>query len=578
VRLTTDVLPKAFNLLVLMVMGFSGLAMADVKIEGVNDTLKSNVLAYMRLDEESCDQPEDIIRYRFSTAESQVKNALQPYGYYSPTVESSISFPPDGCWQAVFRITPGEPVIVRKVNVALQGDGSGASALTDVIAASRLEVGKRLNHADYDTLKTQLAVVARERGFFDANYVSELLLIDVEAKSADIDLVLDTGPRYHFGKLTIDNEYLDPAFINRFVDFKEGEPFDQRTLRRLQTDLTRGEYFGAIDINLTRNPDHSVDVLLKLSPGRRFRYGIGLGYGTDTGPIVRGDWIDRRINRRGHRLEFATELSPVIASATLDYRIPSKRPQRDSYSVYGGWSWRDTDAIETKAWKIGVREERFHTSRWRSNRFLEYVIEEFRPDEDWQQQITLVPGYTLTYLTANGTDRPTRGIRLSTEVMGASESVLSDSTFGRLRLSAKTILPLSVKGRLLLRGEAGWMATDDFNSVPPSYRFYAGGDNSVRGYQYQSLGRIDDQGRATGGKRLLTGSAEIDWRLTDSWSAALFTDAGNVGNNDLLQDLPWSVGFGARWYSPIGPIRVDLAFPQTGDNLFRLHISMGPDL
>jgi translocation and assembly module TamA len=156
--------------------------------------------------------------------------------------------------------------------------------------------------------------------------------------------------------------------------------------------------------------------------------------------------------------------------------------------------------------------------------------------------------------------------------------VLSDTSFVRLLLSGKTILPVSDRARLIVRGEAGWMESGNFDKVPPTWRFFAGGDRSVRGYDYQSLGPTDEDGKSIGGSRLLTGSVEMDWRIRERWSGALFLDAGNVGEDNLLSDLPWSLGFGARWYSPVGPIRVDLAFPQQGDNDFRLHISMGPDL
>jgi translocation and assembly module TamA len=248
------------------------------------------------------------------------------------------------------------------------------------------------------------------------------------------------------------------------------------------------------------------------------------------------------------------------------------------YSVYGGVNREDTEAIERIAWKVGLRENRFHTLTWSSTPFLELLVERFNQDGEWSQQKVLVPGWGLNYLTANAPARPTRGLRLRGEVAGAYRGVLSDASFLRFYFNGKKILPFSERGRLLVRGEAGWMATDDFDKVPPSWRFFAGGDRSVRGYDYQSLGPLDDEGKAIGGRALLTGSVEGDWRFRERWSAAVFVDAGNVGEKALLKDLPWSVGAGVRWYSPVGPIRVDLAFPQTGTGSFRIHVSMGPDL
>jgi translocation and assembly module TamA len=363
------------------------------------------------------------------------------------------------------------------------------------------------------------------------------------------------------------------------VEFQEGAPFEQRRLRQLHNDLVRGDYFSGVDVRAQPHKEDKVaDVLLTLEEGRRVRYGVGVGFGTDTGVVVRADLVQRRMNRHGHRLELDTELSKVRQNATIDYRMPGKRPQNDWYSLYGGLNREDSDAIESIAWKMGVRENRFHTLNWSSTPFAEFVVERFYQDGDWSQKTSLVPGWGVNFVTANAPARPTQGLRLRGEVAGAAKQVLSDASFIRVYLNGKTILPFSKRGRLLIRGEAGWMTTDDFDKVPPTWRFFAGGDRSVRGYDYQSLGPLDDEGKAIGGRNLLSGSIEGDWRILERWSAAVFADAGNVGEEDLLRNMPWSVGAGVRWYSPVGPIRLDLAFPQNGSSDFRVHISMGPDL
>lgn len=557
---------------------WSGLAAADVVIRGVSDEVAENVLAHLRLDDEPCDTANERIRFRFDRSESQIHRGLEPFGLYGAEVSATLEFPDGACWRATFDITAGAPVVITGLELAVVGDGSTEPAFQALLDKSRLKLSAPLIHSDYEALKAELSFTARELGFFDARFDRRELRVTPDTLSATVALVLNTGPRYHFGELSIESEVLDPQLVRRYVEFKPGNPYEQSAIRKLRSGLARGEYFSTINVTTQRNADLSVDVDVKLGAGRRVRYGIGLGYGTDTGPIVSSDMVVRWLNLRGHRLELDAQASEVQQSFSADYRIPGKRPQRDWYSIYGGLSWRDSDAIESKTRKIGVRETRFHTSRWRSNRFLEYAQEDYRVDDVWRQTVTLVPGYTLTYLVANAADRPTLGLRLGAEVLGASEAVVADSTFLRLRAFGKTILPLTPRARLLLRGEAGFTTTDDFDAVPPTWRFYAGGDNSVRGYAYQSLGEVDVSGRALGGERLITGSAEVDWRLTESWSAAVFADAGDVGDDTLLEDLPWSVGLGIRWYSPLGPIRVDVAFPQEQKSGFRLHISMGPDL
>ncbi|MCB1684259.1 MAG: outer membrane protein assembly factor [Pseudomonadales bacterium] len=557
-------------------------AIADVRIDGLksenDDAIRENVLAHLRVDDESCDADAARVRYRFGNAREEIREALQPFGYYSAEISAQLEFPEDACWLARFAITLGKPVRISATEIAVVGAGAGTEEFAALLDRHSLKPGTQLSHKAYESLKSQLLITAREYGYFDARLVKNRMAITPHLFQAQVELVLDTGPRYSFGELYIESDSLSPDLIRRYVDFRPQTPFEQRRLRKLHNDLVTGEYFQEVDIRTVNTAQQTVDVHVKLTRGRRLRYGVGLGFGTDTGVMVRGDFVSRWVNARGHRLELDTRLSTPEQSATFDYRIPGKRPQRDWYSIYGGYHEKDTDAIRTTGWKLGVRDTRFHSSRWSSSRFLENVVDRYEQDGDWQEQQTLVPGYVLTYQVANATERPTQGLRLSAEVLGGSDALLSDVTFARFKVGGKVILPVTKRGRLLVRGETGWMETDNFDGVPPTWRFFAGGDSSVRGYDYQSLGPVDEEGKSLGGERLLTFSAEMDWQIWQGWSGALFADAGNVGKNDLLKDIPWSVGMGARWYSPLGPIRLDLAFPQSGDGSFRIHVSMGPDL
>lgn len=553
-------------------------ALAGVRLEGVSGELRDNVLAHLRLDDEACDADPVKIRHRFAQAVPTILRALRPFGYYQVTVQPELRQPQEGCWEAVFRIDPGEPVLVGDVRVEVLGDGRDLEVFRSIVADAGLTAGKPLRHADYEAIRNRLLIAVREYGFFDAELEASVLEVDVDAGRADMTLIMNTYDRYRFGELSIVGAVLDERLIRRYVEFAPDAPFEQRRIRSLHDDLIRGDFFSAVDVRVEQQEDRTADVILTLEEGRRIRYGVGVGFGTDTGLLVRGDLVNRRMNRRGHRLELDTELSRARQNVTLDYRMPGRRPQSDWHSIYGGINRQDTEAVESIAWKTGYRQNRFHSIRWSSTPFVEFVAEQFEQDGDWNTKLSLVPGWGLNFITADAPSRPTRGLRLKAEVAGASNEVISDTSFLRLHGVAKLIMPISRRGRLLLRGEAGWMTADDFEKVPPTWRFFAGGDRSVRGYDYQSLGPLDDEGKATGGSRVLTGSIEGDWRFRERWSGALFADAGNVGKESLLDPVPWAVGAGVRWYSPVGPIRVDLAFPQQGDGSFRIHVSMGPDL
>ncbi|MDC4226629.1 MAG: BamA/TamA family outer membrane protein [Candidatus Manganitrophus sp.] len=158
-------------------------------------------------------------------------------------------------------------------------------------------------------------------------------------------------------------------------------------------------------------------------------------------------------------------------------------------------------------------------------------------------------------------------------------SVPTSACFNR-KCARRSSVPSRSSGRLLLRGEFGWTSVSNFDDLPVSLRFFAGGDRSVRGYGYNTLGPENESGEVIGGRYLATGSVEYDYRIAEQWGVALFYDIGNAAN-----EIDWDlnpqdrVGIGGRWYSPVGPIRVDLAYALDRPGLaFRVHINMGPDL
>jgi translocation and assembly module TamA len=176
--------------------------------------------------------------------------------------------------------------------------------------------------------------------------------------------------------------------------------------------------------------------------------------------------------------------------------------------------------------------------------------------------------------------RPLEGHRSSIQARGAVEGLVSDTNFAQIFGDTKWVFGLWSGGRLLTRADAGFTLIDELDTLPASVRFFTGGDTSVRGYGYKSLGPTDVFGNVVGGENLLVGSIEFDQLFADEWSLAAFIDSGNA--YDKFEDFnpATSVGVGIRWYSPLGPIRVDIAFPLEDDapDEYRLHIYLGPDL
>ncbi|MGD2173390.1 MAG: BamA/TamA family outer membrane protein, partial [Gammaproteobacteria bacterium] len=160
----------------------------------------------------------------------------------------------------------------------------------------------------------------------------------------------------------------------------------------------------------------------------------------------------------------------------------------------------------------------------------------------------------------------------------ADENFASDIDFSQVTAGLKFITSFGPRDRIIARGGAGGTETPDFDQLPASLRFYTGGSQTVRGYKYNSLGPTNDDGEVIGARYLLFGGIDYEHYFNDRWGMALFIDAGNAIDS-FDDDLEQGAGFGLRWKSPIGPVRIDLANAISDeDRPWRLHVNIGPDL
>jgi translocation and assembly module TamA len=225
-----------------------------------------------------------------------------------------------------------------------------------------------------------------------------------------------------------------------------------------------------------------------------------------------------------------------------------------------------------------VKKSRQRDNGWLEEPSLTFGHEDFKVGGEHESTLLLMPGISWTKTVADDRLYPRRGFRLDFTTRGGAQRVLSDVSFLQVIGNAKGILALSDDWRVISRVNTGATAMNEFDQLPASVRFFAGGDNSVRGYAYESLGPKDDDGEVVGGKNLLVGSMELERRLNAKWGVAAFVDSGNAFDRFHV-DPKTGVGLGIRWRSPVGPIRLDLAHPldKHGD-LVRVHFVMGPEL
>ncbi len=552
---------------------------ADVSVRGLNSEAQKNVEFLLSLTKENCEAPEWKIRDLFDQADADISQALRALGYYHPVIEKSLAFN-DPCWQADFAINSGPQVIISDIAISLTGDADDDPEFQKLRNQLLTAKGKPLRHDHYEKMKSRIQSLALEKGYLKSSFSKKQLLIDKANNKAHITLVFNAGKRMVFGDISIDQDILDPDFVQKLIPIKSGDYYSGEQLANTHNTLSKSDYFDMIDIrpDIENIHQHQVPVSLKLHPKKKHHYSLGAGFDTDIGPLLSATYINRRVNRRGHFFNANIDLSPVLSTADAEYSVPLDNPVSDFFSFGGGFKREDTDTFKSLSAKLSARLKHAFDNGWKQTLFIDSVYEDFTIGATSRQVLLLVPGGSWLRSVSDSPTRPTRGYRLEFNLAGSYKNPLSDVSFAQASVAAVWMHPFPWGGRFIARTEQGAMLVDQFDRLPTSYRFYAGGMNSIRGYAYKELGAKDPLGNVVGGKFLSVVSAEYEHPVLDDWGVAAFIDGGNAFNPDNIS-IKAGTGFGVRWYSPIGPIRLDFAIPLSdADSSFQIHFAAGARL
>lgn len=552
-----------------------------ITIDGVNEEQEINirsVLSIEQLNNLEVTNPSRL-RYLHNLAENEIKKALQPLGFYRPQINAELS-KTEQDWNAHYSISPGKPLLISKFDLQLSGAAGEDITFKQLLAKTTLKPGSPLIHSQYEQLKKQLSSLAVERGYYQAKLTLHRVEVNLTEYSATVMLHFDSGPRFNIGEITFAPNPFDDDYLKSYASFSSGDPVQNSSLIDLQSALIDSDYFQRVEVRPLWNQmsDTEVPVFVDLEANKRTKYHAGLGYGTDTGARTKLGMTKRWVNHQGHQFNTQLLASEIITNLSAEYSIPGENPREDRYAILFNLKDENSDSIETRSYSIGISKQQ-QRGRWQQVIGLNYQQEESTFSGVTDTSYFLIPQITYSTISTRDRLRIKNGYSLSTQLRGSSQTLLSTEDFVQLRLNAKGIYSLSNNVRLLGRTEAGTTWVDDFDLLPASLRFFAGGDNSVRGYDYQSLGPRNASNDVIGGRNLVVGSAEIEYRFKENWGIAAFIDSGNAFD-DVDVSLHTGIGIGLRWFSPVGPVRFDLAVPQdNGDsNSIHLHFNLGADL
>lgn len=552
----------------------------SVSIEGVDKELKTKLLATVSIarQKETDTLTEARIRQLERRSQKEILQVLQAFGYYRPRID--VKLQRNGqAWQVSYYLTPGIQIKVYKLDIQISGPAQKDPLLADYAQRLPLKEGDHLTHLLYEKTKRGLLELALDSGYLDARLSRHELLIDLDVYQAEVHLHLVSGPAYYFGPIRVQQEVLDPAFVNRFIHVKAGDRYTTGRLLALENDLRDSDHFSRIQVQPHREQtvDFAIPVDVSLTPKPRNKYTFGIGYGTDTGARGSVGWEQRRVNKQGHRMGAELKVAERRDSLTSHYIIPIRDPRTDRITFTASYTHERPETSDSRIGLLGIARS-ISRSRWQETAFLNYHHESFTIADQADTIQVFYPGMNWEWVKTDNRIFTRRGSRFNFELRGANDALVSDVSFAQGRLKAKRIQPLWASARLIARGTIGETKVGDIRDLPASMRFFAGGDHSVRGYAHNSLGPVDDDGNVIGGRRLLVGSLEFEQRLGGNWSAAAFYDAGNA-LEDYSDPLMKSAGVGIRWKSPIGQVRVDVASALSKpDRPLRWHIIIGPDL
>ena len=510
-------------------------------------------------------------------AEREAREVAATEGYFSARVSTRI----DEATQprtVHLAVAPGERTLVTAVEIRFRGpaadDPEARKALEQVREGWRLRAGQPFRQAAWEEAKrVAVRALARWR-YAGASIAASEARIDPQARSASLAVELESGPPFRFGPLRVSgNRRYPDGVIENLSPVRAGETYDRDKLLLYQRRLLETGYFASVQMDIDAQPHEAEAATLRVAvleaPSQSVETGIG--YTTDAGPKFELRYGNQDVRDSAWRFKSALALDEKVQNLQLNLDLPP-RPGARWNSLFARARQTDIQNESTRELAAGLAHNFGREAEPSALIVSGHLEEQSIAGEPTDNRQALYFGFRHTFSRTDDFVAPRSGYLGSFELGGAPPE-LSTRQFLRAVASASLFFPLGRSNDLLLRGQAGSVIAEERTGIPTSFLFRTGGDQTVRGYAFESLGVR--QGEAVvGGRRLLVGSAELIHWVGESWGVAAFVDAGNAWDKGVEFNAAVGAGIGARFRTPIGPIRADLAYGEEVGS-FRLHFSVG---
>jgi len=508
-------------------------------------------------------------------AQGQVREAVATRGYFSAEVTTGIERN-ERPWTVVIRVKPGEPVRVSHTELAFSGaatsDPEASPLLQRIRREWRLPPGARFTQEAWGEAKNAASRVLADWRYAAARVARSRARIDPGTGQASLEVEVDSGPAFRYGEVAVGGMQRYPEqMIAGLSPVTPGELYDREALRLYERRLLATGYFVSAQVAMVPDAERAdaAPVRVSVIEGRSQQIETGLSFNTDVGVRIEGRYSNMDIFDTAWRTRSQLRLDALNKQARLDLDTPP-RPG-------GRWrnhfvQWREaTVQNETTTelsggvsqnWGLGGEPSAVEISaHLEEQRILGQVLD---------NRHAIFIGYRTQLRDTDSWESPRRGTLVELAVGGSPEQ-LASRAFARGTVRALLFVPVG-RHDLLLRGEAGLVYANSREGIPSSFLFRTGGDQTVRGYDFESLG-VQRDTVVLGGRYLLIGSVEYTHWVGDNWGLAAFVDAGDAWDDGRF-DPAFGPGVGVRFRTPIGPVRADLAYGTRTEQI-RLHFSVG---
>jgi len=562
----------------------------DVEIEGITDSSLLSLLHDSSQLEHLQDKPPasfTALERRLARDVSGFEKVLRSEGYYAAKVTS--------------RIDREESPPVAKLFIASGPIFHLESYVITYLTPDGLQPPARMDPQTLGILPDMVAraedIVAAQRkavhllarqGYPRAEIADQQAVVDHATKTMSVTLTVRSGPPARFGDLQFKGlEGVDEGYLRGLAQWPTGETFDRDRVEALRRKLSNTGLFESVKLIEAGAiaPDGTLPVVVSVAEQERRSIGAGVEYSSSEGAGTRFYWEHRNVFGQAERLRGDLTLAEVRQELAGSFIKPDIWELEQDLKANAAIKHEDSDAFEEESIRAFLGLER----KWRDNwtvgagTSFEYSIID---DQQSEETFALV-GLPLTagYDTSNNLLDPTSGVRLSTVVTPYFGVLEEPANFVRADINASSYYAALGEDRLVLaaRGKLGSIIGEKTDDIPANKRFYAGGGGSIRGYEFRTVGPLNGENDPLGGRSVVEVGFEARIKLTEEIGIVPFIEGGNVFDSevpDLGEELQWAAGLGVRYYTAVGPLRLDVAVPvnrrdSSIDDAFQFYISLG---